>query len=336
MAIHATIHTERGEAVDALYKMCNEVAAELASILIERRSPSGYARVGSFTVSTEEGEEPSTGDEIAQEIVRIAIDHVGTHGPGTYRVVAQQYGRGKQRGALKVAFTHSFTIEEGATAGGVSPADYRRNRVTDEVLDMSKMFLAELRTQRGQEHSYHLKVLESLPKVIEAQAAMAAAFPASLQAATNYSDVMIRGMELHREDKHEEREVNADETRRAQGLEALKLLAKYYFGTSGQGAPATPGKEPFVGKVHAFMASVKKEERAPIAAILGEEAVSLLDAAAAAANDQECRAVLNKLFELWGSQGLDVATMIPKIGPIIGKERFMALGDILVTFGTDA
>lgn len=260
---------------------------------------------------------PIPADELFADVLRAVQAKADQDGGEWFKVIA--WSAPNVQGVEKPLVERSFKLN------GLTPSDApegdRRTAESNAIVRTNDLLLTVI-DRMGARYDTLMGIACKVP---EANVEVIKSFPKNLENNASFYNAMQKKWEMDREDKREVREFEEFKFKIEKAIRAIELIAPYLIGDSG--VKPTPGKPPFVGKVHAFYASLKPDEREKLIPIVGAEALRVFEAAGNAATDQEGKAIIRKLEQVW--EGQEPMVILTKAAPIIGKERFADLVAIL-------
>ncbi len=269
--------------------------------------------------------DPETGDpispspdEIINEVMAQCDNFASESGGSHFRancIVIE--GRGKKE---KIRAQHTFRRGKSAT-----------------VNEKDGEMIALVREMRDTITSAHKITLDMAGKTIESVTAFIGVQNASaemVKANSGNASALVDMARLKYDFDRDMAEAQADQEKLFKGMELIEHVATQWLMGGGQGAVPTPGKEPIPGTLDGILKSLDKEELEKLGKVLGDDAWALFKGAAAVASDDEARAVLEKLKELWRPMGKEEGgKLMASVGQILGQQRFAQLVIVLKKAG---
>lgn len=191
----------------------------------------------------------------------------------------------------------------------------------------------EAREWAKQAAAMHLKMAEQSVETVKAFVGIQTGVAEVVQANSGNAQALVDLTRLKYEHEAAMEEAKLDQERLFRGIDLLETVATQYFAGEG-GAKPTPGKESIPAQLDGILKSLNPEETKKVKEALGDDAWSLFLGAAKTNTNDECKAVLAKLKELWSELDKEEGgAILKKVGEIIGPQRFMQLVMVLKKAG---
>lgn len=263
---------------------------------------------------------PIPGDELFADVMRAVQSKADQDGGEWFKAIA--WSAPDARGIEKNLVERSFKLS-GTPPGETADVD-RRTAESNAIVRTNELLLTVI-DRMGARYESLMKIACEVPA---ANVEVIKSFPKNLTGNAEMFQYMAKKLDIDAGQKDAEREFMTEQKRWEHAIRAIELVMPYVMGNAG--IPPTPGKTPLVGKCHAFYASLTPEEKQRIIAELapvGEETLKLFEHAGNAKTDDEAKAIVRKIEQVWAGQ--DPVMQLFKLRPIIGLERGAVLIGIL-------